>query len=75
MESGQIIISVWNCRAAVSRYEPNEDGLSVVEAGNWQELEDAAVSEVEAQGGAINLSGHYQISRGLATRAHFEQED
>src|SRR6266487_5210529 len=74
MRHGQVLISVWNCRAAISRYEANQGGFSVVEAQNWQELEDTAISEVEEQGGAITMSGHYQVSSELAAQAHFEDE-
>jgi hypothetical protein len=72
MRPGRIIISVWNCRAAVSRYEARPgDVIVVVEATNWQDLEDEASAEVEAQGGAINFSGHYTSSYQLAARASF----
>jgi len=68
---GQVIISVWNSRAAVSRYERVDGGITVVEASNWQELEADALMEVEDQDAASNISGHYSCSNELADRAVF----
>lgn len=71
---GRFIIRVWNCRAAVSRHEgdPAKE-IITVEAANWQDLEDDALEEVEEQGGAINMSGHYACSAQLAARAQFKE--
>ena len=74
MRKGEIVISVWNCRAAVSRYEEAESGLTLVPASNYEELEDQAEQEVYDQGGAVNLSGHYSCSRNLASKATFPKE-
>ena len=72
MHPWRIIISVWNCRASVSRYEAGpHDTITVVEATNWQELEDEAAAEVWEQGGALNFSGHYTCSPHLAAHACF----
>ena len=75
---GRIIISVWNGRAAVSRYErykPDSDNeIIVVEASNWQDLEAEAEAEAYEQGGALNLSGHYACSPHLATHAVWSEE-
>lgn len=69
MLPGQVFISVWNCRAVVSRYARAEGGVTSEAAANWEALEDAAVEAVEAQGGAHNLSGHYACPPELAERA------
>ena len=66
------IISVWNCHAVVSRRVDFPDGGWSYEAAvNWQALEDRAISEVEGQGGAVNLSGHYACPIGLLASAAF----
>jgi len=62
-------ISVWNCRAAVSRIVNHGNGTwSYVEADNWEELEDDAIEAVEDFGGAINVSGQYPCPSELAER-------
>ncbi len=76
MYPGAITISVWNCRAAVVRWLAAGPHASTFEAaGNWEDLEDAAIAEVEEQGGAINWSGHYRCSAALAARARFDATD
>jgi hypothetical protein len=72
MHNGQTIISVWNCRAAVSRYEREADSFTLQEASNWQELEDMALDEVYEQGGASNISGHYNCPERLAELATWQ---
>jgi hypothetical protein len=75
MRPGRVIISVWNGRAAVSRYEARgANEIVVVEAQNWQDLEAEAEAEVYEQGGALNFSGHYTCSPHLAEHARFEPE-
>jgi hypothetical protein len=69
MITGQVFIDVWNCRAQVSRYERYGDSITWQTAENWQHLEPAAVTAVEKQGGAINMSGHYQCPTDLAKMA------
>ncbi len=62
-------ISVWNCRAMVSRRVDHGDGTwSYVQADNWEDLEDDAIEAVEAFGGAINSSGLYACPAELAER-------
>jgi hypothetical protein len=76
-QPGQVIISVWNGRTAVSRYERVEDtpnAIYVQEATNWQDLEDDALAEVEDQDGSRTQSGHYLCSVELAERAIFSEE-
>jgi hypothetical protein len=76
MRAGTTFISVWNCRAAVSRYETARGGaLTFSLASNWETLEDDAIKAVEAHGGAINLSGHYSCPAELAERAEFPSHD
>lgn len=71
----KVFVSVWNCAAAVSRYISLPDGSETFEpALNWEQLEEEAIAEVEAQGGAINLSGHYKASSKLAAKAVFEEQ-
>jgi len=66
------IISVWNCRAVVSRRVDLPDGgCSYQPAVNWEALEDRAIAEVEGQGGAVNLSGHYACPISLLASAAF----
>lgn len=74
MYHGQMIISVWNCRAVVSRYERAKDWFRVQEADNWQELEADALAEVETQDGARTEFGHYGCSEHLAHRAIFDED-
>jgi hypothetical protein len=75
MEIGKVIISVRDMRALVCRYtavpdKPNAIGMEAAE--NWQELTEAAAEAVDAQGGAMNISGHYVCPEDLAERARFE---
>ena len=66
------VISVWNCRATVSRQVDMGNGVwSYEPAANWQDIENAAIDEVEASGGAINMSAIYPCSAELAARAQF----
>lgn len=68
-----MVISVWNCRAVVSRRVDLPGNRWTYEAAsNWEDLEDAAIDEVETQGGAINISGHYRCSSTLADKARFD---
>lgn len=66
---GVVYIDVWNCRAAVSRYVAIPGGLAGEPATNWEALEDDAIRAVEAQGGAVNWSGHYTCPPDLAEAA------
>lgn len=73
-EPPELVISVWNCRAAVSGRVDHADGSwSYEPAQNWQDLEPSAILEVDAQGGAVNLSGHYECPGWLAERATFAE--
>jgi len=65
------VISVSNCRAQVCACIPNERGWTLVPAENWEELEEEAIEAVEAQGGAINISGFYHCPAELADKAVF----
>lgn len=73
MRAGKVIISVWNCQAIVSRYEEQAGTFEVIACENWKELEEDAITEVENQNGAINMSAHYACSSELATRAVFSK--
>ncbi len=63
------VINVWNCRAAVSRYQGNR----LVSADNWEELEEEATEALEALGGAINWSGQYPCPLELAKRGKWDE--
>jgi hypothetical protein len=55
----QPVIAVWDCRARVGRWRVNPDRSFYVEDSlNWATLENAAIAEIEAQGGAVNMSGN-----------------
>ena len=71
---GAVFINVWNCRAVVARYESAEGGVTWASAKNAEDLEDEAVEAVEAQGGAVNMSGHYACPLELAAKASFDEE-
>lgn len=73
MAPGVVFICVWNCRAAVSRYTRVEGGIAIESATNWEALEEDAITIIEAQGGAYNMSGHYICSPDLAARATWEE--
>jgi hypothetical protein len=72
MKVGRIIISVRDMRALVCRYTGTPEAIGMEAAENWQELTEAAAEAVEAQGGAMNSSGHYVCPEELAERARFE---
>jgi hypothetical protein len=68
-------ISVWNCRAVVSRRRDHADGTwSFVPCANWEELEEEALEAVEAVGGAMNLSGLYPCPPELAEKGIWEEQ-
>jgi hypothetical protein len=71
MEIGKVIISVRDNRALVCRYTGTPEAIEMEAAANWQELQEGAQAAVEAQGGALNLSGHYACPEELAARARF----
>ncbi len=69
------VISVWNCRAVVSKRVIHEGGTwSYLEADNWEELEDEAIEAVEDFGGAINVSGLYPCPLDLAEKGRWIEE-
>lgn len=60
----------------VSRFEEMPGGnLTWLSALNWKDLESVATDAVEAQGGAINVSGHYSCPDSLASRAVFKDQE
>jgi hypothetical protein len=71
MEIGKVIISVRDGRALVCRYTGTPEEISMEAAENWQELQEEAQEAVEAQGGAMNSSGHYGCPEELAEKARF----
>lgn len=72
----QVVISVWNLRCMVSSWEWSEDdgGYLLVRTSNAEALEDEARHAVEAQDGAINISGIYACPSELAAKARFGSE-
>lgn len=64
-----VYISVANGRAVVSHTTPQGQTGPVA---NWQELEDDALAEVEAQGGHATMSSIYECSPRLAARAKLD---
>jgi len=72
----EFIIDVVNGRAIVSKkMDAGIDLLQYTAAANWHEIEQAAIEEVLAQGGAINISGQYNCSKELANAAVWDDED
>lgn len=70
MYPGEVIVDVWNCRAAVARYVAVVGGgISSQLADNWEDLEPTAVDAIEDFGGAVNVSGHYPCPADLAALA------
>lgn len=66
----EIIINVWNVRAAVSRRRDEPGGAwSYEPAQNWEALEADATEAVEGAGGWITMSGLYPCPPDLAARA------
>lgn len=68
------VIDVRDCVAYVSRWERQGAAFRLVEAANWDELEDAAAVEVSAVGGYITMSGIYPCSAELAAQAQWTQQ-
>lgn len=69
-------ISVWDCRVkVVRRVDHSPTCWGYQDASNWEELEEQAREEVEAFGGAINISGLYPCSIQLFEQAKFENLD
>ena len=68
-----VFIYVFGRRAQVARYQDVGRGAVTVRvASNWEELEDEAVEVVEAQGGALTVTGYYRCDANLAGRAIWE---
>ena len=68
-----VFIYVFSRRAQVARYQDVGGGaVTVRAASNWEELEDEAVEVVEAQGGALTVTGYYRCDANLAGRAIWE---
>jgi len=68
-----MVISVWNCRATVSRRVDLDGGAWTYEsASNWEELENEAIDAVENQGGAVNISSIYPCPIALGDKAKFD---
>jgi len=69
-EPGGVFINVWDCRATVARYDRAEVYATTWSpAANADTLAELARAAVEAQGGAVNLSGHYYCPPALAALA------
>lgn len=69
-EPGGVFINVWNGRATVARYDRTETYATTWSpAANADALAELARAAVEAQGGAVNLSGHYCCPPALAALA------
>jgi len=69
----EVFIYVFDRRARVVRYQDVGRGAVTVRvASNWEELEDEAVEVVEAQGGALTMTGYYRCDANLAGRAIWE---
>lgn len=73
MKPGEIFIHVFECRAAVARYELAEKGIAGTItfrlADNWEELEPEAIASIRKCGGTIKLSGSYPCPQPLAEKA------
>jgi len=70
------VIDVANGRAIVSQKVDGGFGLLEYSAAvNWQELEERAAAAVEADGGAINISGQYPCPAELAEAAVWDGEE
>ena len=68
----EVIISVSECHAVVSRYRRRPDGMVVCErATNAEDLEGAAIRAVVAQGTSITTSTHYPCPADLARQAQW----
>ncbi|NPV08058.1 MAG: hypothetical protein HPY83_08860 [Anaerolineae bacterium] len=65
------VINVWNCRAAVGRWEGNV----LKEALNWEELEEEAIEAIEELGGAVNMSSLYPCPAELAERGVWDEPE
>jgi hypothetical protein len=71
---GKVFIDVWDCRAMVAQYravEGRPQSVTWRRADNWEALEDQAEEAIEAQGGWITMSGHYECPAELAEKAVF----
>ncbi len=66
-----IVIDVRDCVAYVSRWERVGAAFQLVEASNWNELDDAAADEVSAVGGYVTMSGIYPCTPQLAAQAQW----
>lgn len=73
MRPGEVVIDVRDARAYVSRWQRNGSQFWLEVAQNWEDLEDAAIKEVEALGGYVTMSGIYPCSVELSNKATFEQ--
>lgn len=74
IQDGLVMISIWNCRAHVSRQKQIKPGQFTIEvAANWEELEDEAIEVIHEQGAAINISGQCWITPELAAKAVWEE--
>lgn len=63
----QVYIFAAGGRAQVAKTANDE----IVFASNWQQLEEAAVVEVTAQGGDVSMGGIYACSSALAKQAEW----
>ncbi len=71
-QDNQVIISVSDCHAVISRYRRRPDGTLVCErATNAEDLEGAAIRAVVAQGTSITTSTHYPCPAELARQAQW----
>ena len=71
-QSDDVVISVSDCHAVVSRYRQLPDGSVTCErAVNAEELEAEAVVAIVAQGGRFGSGEHCPCPAELAARAHW----
>jgi len=74
---GKIVIITHGGRAMVCRVRDDgiEGEIKFSKAKNWENLENAAISAVEAQGGAVNtfLLSYYECPSELAAQADWHE--
>lgn len=72
MRPGEVVIDARDARAYVSRWQRNGSQFWLDAAQNWEDLEGAAIGEIEALGGYVTMSGIYPCSDALGKRARWD---
>ena len=74
-KGGAPYINIWDCQATICRDHKKDGFIRTEYCLNSDELEEAILDEIDAQGGAITQSGRMSCSEELSLQAIWEKQE